>query len=273
MSTSSLSNRTHNVGLIFGKFFPLHRGHIYLIEQSLTYVDELHVMIGCETSRDKHLFEQSHLSRLPTRDDRLSWLKTAFNGRTNIHFYVLDEDGIPLYPNGWEAWSNQVKNILAEKNIIPNLIFTSEPQDETQHKHYFKCNVQLIDVSRIFMPISATQIRQDPINNWHFLTKTTQSFFSLNVVTVAKQPYHLPIIEQIANIYQVDIITHEPKMNENQYAPFRLYLAKNEIDAEKWVNHFYKTKQHYRKWDLTQKDKLSLNTAIKLLNDCINIRL
>ena len=49
----------NKVGLIFGKFYPLHCGHIYLIEKALCQVDELHILLGCEIVRDKRLFDKS----------------------------------------------------------------------------------------------------------------------------------------------------------------------------------------------------------------------
>ncbi|MGU4921541.1 adenylyltransferase/cytidyltransferase family protein, partial [Escherichia coli] len=32
------------VGVVFGKFYPLHTGHIYLIQRACSQVDELHII-------------------------------------------------------------------------------------------------------------------------------------------------------------------------------------------------------------------------------------
>lgn len=91
------------VGLIFGKFYPLYRGHIYMIEKASTEVDTLHVMLGCEIERDTLLFKQSRLPRMPTAQDRLRWLKKTFQGQPKIQIHWLDEEGILPYSNEWEA--------------------------------------------------------------------------------------------------------------------------------------------------------------------------
>ena len=152
----------HRVGLIFGKFYPLHSGHIYLIEKALTQVDELHVMLGCEAIRDKQLFEKSRLPRQPQVSDRFSWLKETFKDRHNIHIHIADEAGINYYPNGWQDWSDSIKRILLEHKIEPTVVFTSEYQDVKQHERYFGCPVVIVDADRDFVNISATQIRENP---------------------------------------------------------------------------------------------------------------
>ena len=49
----------HKVGLIFGKFYPLHSGHIYLIEKAMSQVNELHIFLGCEELRDQQLLTKA----------------------------------------------------------------------------------------------------------------------------------------------------------------------------------------------------------------------
>lgn len=167
----------YKIGMIFGKFYPLHYGHIYLIEQAMTQVDELHVFLGCEATRDKKLFEKSHLPRQPQVSDRFSWLKETFKDRHNIHVHVLDEAGIESYPNGWKDWSDRVKHILSKHNIKPNVVFTSEPQDVKNYEFYFGCPVVIVDADRNFMNISATQIRQNPYKYGSFIADAAKPFF------------------------------------------------------------------------------------------------
>ncbi|CAK8743924.1 Trifunctional NAD biosynthesis/regulator protein NadR [Sodalis praecaptivus] len=66
------------VGVIFGKFYPLHTGHIYLIQRACSQVDELHVILNYDDQRDLRLFEDSAMSQQPTLSDRLRWLLQTF---------------------------------------------------------------------------------------------------------------------------------------------------------------------------------------------------
>ncbi|OCG10114.1 hypothetical protein A9G24_10870 [Gilliamella sp. App6-5] len=197
----------HKVGLIFGKFYPLHCGHIYLIEKAMSQVDELHILLGCEASRDKQLFNKSHLPKQPQVSDRFSWLKETFKDRHNIHIHVLDEAGIEFYPNGWQDWSCRVKQILSAHKIKPNVVFTSEPQDVKNHEFYFGCPVVVVDANREFMNISATQIRENPYKNWSFIAQAAKPFFVKKVAIIGQGRFcDLPI--QLANIYNTQYVSN-----------------------------------------------------------------
>ena len=197
----------HRVGLIFGKFYPLHSGHIYLIEKALTQVDELHVILGCEAIRDKQLFEKSRMPKQPQVSDRFSWLKETFKDRHNIHIHISDETGINYYPNGWHDWSDSIKRILSEHKIYPTVVFTSESQDVKQHERYFGCPVIIIDADRDFVNISATQIRENPYQNWSYIAKAAKPFFVKKVAIIGRDKFNeLPV--QLANIYNTEYVSN-----------------------------------------------------------------
>ncbi|STV96337.1 NadR transcriptional regulator / Nicotinamide-nucleotide adenylyltransferase [Klebsiella michiganensis] len=61
--------RQKSVGVVFGKFYPLHTGHIYLIQRACSQVDELHIIMGYDDPRDRELFEKSAMSQQPTVPD------------------------------------------------------------------------------------------------------------------------------------------------------------------------------------------------------------
>ena len=106
------------VGVIFGKFYPVHTGHINMIYEAFSKVDELHVIVCSDTERDLKLFYDSKMKRMPTVQDRLRWMQQIFKYQ-NDHIFIhhLVEDGIPSYPNGWQAWSDAVKTIYPDDGI------------------------------------------------------------------------------------------------------------------------------------------------------------
>ncbi|MDF7670443.1 multifunctional transcriptional regulator/nicotinamide-nucleotide adenylyltransferase/ribosylnicotinamide kinase NadR [Orbaceae bacterium ESL0721] len=221
----------HQIGLIFGKFYPLHCGHLYLIEKAVSQVDELHIMLGCEAERDNRLFIKSHLPKQPEVSDRLLWLQKTFNHRPNIHIHLLDESGITAYPNGWQDWSDRVKAILHEQDVKPTVIFTSEPQDVDNHAHYFNCQVKIIDADRDFIPISATEIRQNPYKSWSYIAKAAQPFFVRTVAIIGKERLReLPI--QLANIYNTSYVKNDFFNDIEQgilYQRDHRYLSENDF--------------------------------------------
>ena len=77
------------------------------------------------------------MKRMPTLQDRLRWMQQIFKYQ-NDHIFIhhLVEDGIPSYPNGWQAWSDAVKNLFEEKQFTPTMVFSSEPQDKAPYEKY-----------------------------------------------------------------------------------------------------------------------------------------
>lgn len=205
-------NAPSTVGLIFGKFYPLHRGHIYLIEKASTEVEELHVVLGHEGQRDLLLFEESHLPLMPTVNDRLYWLRKTFEEHHNIHIHSLDESGIRPYPNGWEKWAQRVKKHLEFHSIMPTLIFTGELQDSFFYQQYFDIPVCLINEKREFIAISATKIRYDPYKYWTEIARIAQPFF-VKRVCIIDHPNLLSAARRFATLYNAPYTGNSPVLN------------------------------------------------------------
>ena len=145
------------IGVIFGKFYPVHTGHINMIYEAFSRVDELHVIVCSDTERDLRLFYNSKMKRMPTVQDRLRWMQQIFKyQKDQIFIHHLVEDGIPSYPNGWQAWSDAVKALFEEKHFHPTIVFSSEVQDKAPYEKYLGLEVSLVDPDRSFFNVSAT---------------------------------------------------------------------------------------------------------------------
>ena len=169
--------KKYQTGLIFGKFFPLHPGHILMMEKALQTVNELYIFVCSDTERDQKLFEQSQMIKMPTRAERMAWFEPLAQQYPNLHPIDFNEDGIPTYPNGWLEWSNRVKSTLTELNIQPNVVFSSEPQDAPLYGEYFDLPVELFDPERAKINISATKLRNDPEQHKAYLLDSVYPYF------------------------------------------------------------------------------------------------
>ncbi|PJG85322.1 multifunctional transcriptional regulator/nicotinamide-nucleotide adenylyltransferase/ribosylnicotinamide kinase NadR [Conservatibacter flavescens] len=170
------------IGVIFGKFYPVHTGHINMIYEAFSKVDEVHVVVCTDSERDLKLFYDSKMKRMPTPQDRLRWMQQIFKYQKNqIFIHHLIEDGIPSYPNGWQGWSDRVKALLAEKNIQPSVVFSSEVQDKAPYEKYLNLDVVLVDPERHFFNVSATKIRNNPFHYWKFIPKEVRPFFAKTI--------------------------------------------------------------------------------------------
>ncbi|WP_237386839.1 multifunctional transcriptional regulator/nicotinamide-nucleotide adenylyltransferase/ribosylnicotinamide kinase NadR [Xenorhabdus sp. Sc-CR9] len=190
------------VGVLFGKFYPLHTGHIYLIQRACSQVDELHVVLCFDEVRDRELFINSSMSQQPTVSDRLRWLLQTFKYQKNIRIHAFDEHGMEPYPNGWKTWSQGVKTFMAGKGINPNYIYSSEEQDAARYKEYFGIETVLIDPQRSFMNISGSQIRQAPFRYWEYIPTEVKPFFVRTVAILGGESSgKSTLVNKLANIF------------------------------------------------------------------------
>lgn len=206
-------------GIIFGKFYPLHIGHVDFIQRASGYIDTLYVVVCTDDERDMRLFNESKMKKMPTAKDRIKFVTQTFKYQENIKIIHLAEDGIPAYPNGWAGWADRVKEVLARNKIKIDVIFTNEPQDVENYKNnfidkgyavdVFSDNLEIItlDTSRNHFNISATEIRKDPYKNWHFIPKYVRGFFILKVGIIGSEHSgKTNLTHKLANYYNTTYV-------------------------------------------------------------------
>ncbi|AHF73560.1 NadR transcriptional regulator / Nicotinamide-nucleotide adenylyltransferase NadR family / Ribosylnicotinamide kinase [Candidatus Sodalis pierantonius str. SOPE] len=194
--------RQKTVGVIFGKFYPLHTGHIYLIQRACSQVDELHVILNYDNQRDLRLFEDSAMSQQPTLSDRLRWLLQTFKYQKNIRIHAFNEQGMEPYPHGWDVWSRDVKGFMADKGIEADFIYSSEKQDLVHYREHLGIETVIIDPDRSFMSISGEQIRQDPFRYWDYIPTEVKPFFVRTVALIGGESSgKSTMVNKLANIF------------------------------------------------------------------------
>ncbi|MBC2194500.1 multifunctional transcriptional regulator/nicotinamide-nucleotide adenylyltransferase/ribosylnicotinamide kinase NadR [Listeria booriae] len=194
--------REKNIGVVFGKFYPLHTGHIYLIQRAASQVDELHVILCHDASRDFDLFQKSSMTKQPTVEDRWRWLLQTFKYQDNIKIHDLSEDGIPPYPDGWDEWAIRAKKLLSDNHFQANAIYSSEPKDAIRYQELLGVDTVVIDAERSFMNISATQIRQEPFHYWDYIPTEVKPFFVRKVAILGGESSgKSTLVNKLANTF------------------------------------------------------------------------
>lgn len=164
-------------GWLTGKFCMLHMGHINFIHQAATLCDELVVVLSHSDKRFKD-------PRLSYRNKML-WLRTTFKNEPHITVVGIDESGIPEYPNGWQAWSDLVKEKIGTDF---DYIFTSEICDHSGYNTYFPGQeVRVVDAERKGVDISATRIREDMVKHWGMMPTVVRKDFVMRICIVGTE--------------------------------------------------------------------------------------
>ncbi len=152
-------------GLVIGKFYPPHRGHKFLIDSALEQVDHLDVILCARP-------DQSIPGSV-----RASWLRT-------IHPTVnVIEVADPGRDHDSQFWADYTRKILGH---APDVVFTSEEYGE-RYAHLLGSIHVSVDPERHRVPVSGTQIRQNPMAHLDFLEPCVRAYFVKRVAIVGAE--------------------------------------------------------------------------------------
>lgn len=217
--------KTKTTGLVLGKFYPLHKGHIHLIQSARKQVDNLKVLV-CSLK-----------SETIPGELRFNWMQQTFPDLDVFH--LTDEN--PQYPeedtNFWEIWKRSICK------FIPNpidFVFTSENYgdrlaSELNAKHI------CIDINRNTFPISGTEIRENPLKNWEQIADAAKSYFVKKIVIYGPESTgKTTLSKQLADYFKTQWIPEFAREYlENKNAPVELSdipeIAKGQINLEEEV--------------------------------------
>lgn len=150
-------------GLVLGKFMPIHTGHIELIEYALQFCDILIVWV-CVSNKETM-----------SGDLRLNWVKEIFKNNKKVQptLYEYNEDELPNTSTSSETVSKVWSEIIKQQLPKIDLIISSEKYGDyvaeylgVQHQYY-----------QTLKQISATNIRQSPYENWHFIPDIVKPYY------------------------------------------------------------------------------------------------
>ena len=166
-------------GVYFGRFLPPHRGHLYQIIEASTCCECLYVVISDNQIQTKEICSEALIPEISYRL-RKQWISQQVQDMSHIKVCVLDETDIPVYPNGWPMWQERMKNIIG-KPIDAFFVGDMEYSD-TLSTYFPESEIVLFDPKRTRYPISATDIRENILGNWHYILGAARPFFSKKVL-------------------------------------------------------------------------------------------
>lgn len=157
-------------GLIVGKFYPLHRGHLNMIEFGLSKCDHVTVIILA----DKYEKTFSPMIRKHWMASELEW-----SSRVTVSYMEYDSDILPNSDSTSvsQVWGDAISKFIKDKNLPSvDVVISSELYGEpfagamgVKHIMY--------DYNRRLANISATKIRLMPEKYWEYIPKSVQPYF------------------------------------------------------------------------------------------------
>lgn len=149
------------VGMVLGKFMPLHAGHEFLIHFGRQYCKKLIVIVDC-------LEEQTTSPEL-----RKHWIEEQVPG---VEVIVLTKY-MPQLPEDtaefWGIWRDALVEAMGGR---PDVFIASGDYGWKLAK-VLGCKFVQCDISRESLPISATEIRANPYKHWKYLAASARGHY------------------------------------------------------------------------------------------------
>lgn len=163
-------------GLVFGKFYPFHKGHQALIDFALEYCDQLIVLV-CATA-----------SETIAGEVRASWLLHTYSGyaRLKVDLLYYDEDKLPNTSVSSRDVSRKWAAVFSDRYPSLDVVFTSEPYGDYLAEFMGVTHVTF-DQKRSLNLISGTEIRESPLRHWNYLPATVRPYFLKKVVVLGTE--------------------------------------------------------------------------------------
>ena len=161
------------IGLVLGKFMPIHAGHMALINFAVNQCDEVYVLVGA-TPREP----------IPG-PLRFSWVQQVYVAFPKVHVVYTDaefpEDNEPNRTVS-EAWANFLK---VNYPMVTHL-FTSEGYGDYVAE-YMGIEHVSFDPGRHQKPISATMIRSNPFKYWEHIPRPVRHYYTRKICLVGPE--------------------------------------------------------------------------------------
>jgi HTH-type transcriptional regulator, transcriptional repressor of NAD biosynthesis genes len=188
LSDCNAHMKSFKLGLVVGKFSPLHLGHQFLIDAAANQSERLLILSyskpefsGCFAAQRRRWLEKLYPNHdIVVIDD--SWLREFSNSRGLLVNPIPENDSEDSLHQKYLAYL--LRDVLQKK---PDAIFANEnyvePTAELLSKELAHKVVPVkLDPTRSQIPISATQIRAEPVNCWRYLHSAVRTSMVQRVV-------------------------------------------------------------------------------------------
>ncbi|HEY4267758.1 MAG TPA: AAA family ATPase [Galbitalea sp.] len=161
-------------GLVIGKFYPPHLGHVALIERAALEADRVTAIVMASASESIPLA------------DRVAWLVAAVAHLPGVRVIGTRDDAPVKYDSeiAWIAQTAQMQVVLRQLGVTRlDAVVSSEPYG-VELAARLGARAVMHDQNRVGVSISGTAVRADPVGTWSMLPEATRLGWAVRIVLV-----------------------------------------------------------------------------------------
>ncbi|HUX11739.1 MAG TPA: adenylyltransferase/cytidyltransferase family protein [Spirochaetia bacterium] len=156
-------------GVVIGRFMPPHAGHIYLVDFARNFCDRLTVLV-CTLPGEPIPGEL-----------RFRWMQQLFPGCDIVHITDEIPEAKKDSPGSTSIWARTIRRYVPTG---VDFVFASEDYGKQLAVDLGAAFIA-VDPARSVFPVSATEIRKDPIGNWKFIPPPVRPYYLRRICVVS----------------------------------------------------------------------------------------
>jgi HTH-type transcriptional repressor of NAD biosynthesis genes len=185
------------VGIVLGRFLPVHVGHVHLVEQAFAQCGLLYVITPPRYEKGG-----IHTGMLSAAFGELATIRTAYPRTTNAP--IDDASSVAA------AWAGPIKD------LVPNAttLFSSDDGGGAGAlSQALGIEHILVDPKRKMFQISATQIRDDLYGRFRWIAPAVRPYLTLNVAIVGPEGAgKTTLARELATLFEATVVEDSLRM-------------------------------------------------------------
>lgn len=206
-------------GITIGKFMPLHRGHELMIE------------FGIAMCRDQFdIFVSGNEDDVIPLSVRWEWVQSKYGCLPNVYVHEhidksptainIDENGTVLDPEFQEYWKNEFKRLVPDATHFVSSDMYGKTMAELLDIEWLP-----VDPKREMVNISATQIRNDPVTFFNYISDVAKPYFVKKIAIVGPESAgKSTMVEELADHFGSETV--------NEYGRTLSEVKENDLTKE-----------------------------------------
>lgn len=185
---------TYKVGMYGGSFNPLHLGHVSCIIQAANQCEKLYVVLSHSDNKEEIPYQH-----------RFRWLTQLTKDMENVEVIQVKDDSINKNTYNWKNGSELIKSTISEH--IDAVFCGNDYYNANDPFSIYYPDSKVIYIDRSKIPISSTNIRENPYKYWDYIADVAKPYFVKKVmITGTESCGKSTLVRNLAKYYNTTYV-------------------------------------------------------------------